>query len=376
MAGELKLKAIRLKGKPTKKTNQHKKPKKKGLTKRSLGDIPSQESETDQLESRKAFVIWTYLSLEEKQTIVKETLTEADLKQAQDYFNIQRKGYYLPPIHHQTWSHEEIPSRTIQAHKTYTTRKGALLLYAEDLALSYPSQNSHRRPRKKALEAEDSNYLSTMKDLRSAILSYGGKEQSENVFMGFSNSKMNSFNSPRTVRPGFSAKRYLANWSKSWDDSILNYLRSEGHLWDKNLFESNSVLPSTYRRINDDMSQAPAPYRVTRNMLVSPGDIVSYEYYRIRPDDIDYVVSKFISAVIIIMIDSNRSPPTGQGRLLEPVTTPPSKVIRSLTSQTWHDAAIARDGSQKPHPVIYAQLDPEEQQMDTPEPDPTKCSSS
>lgn len=61
-----------------------------------------------------------------------------------------------------------------------------------------------------------------------------------------------------------------------------------GHLWDKNLFESKSVLPSTYRRINDDMSQAPAPYRVTRNMLVSPGDIVSYEYYRIRPDDIDY----------------------------------------------------------------------------------------
>ncbi|XP_071822801.1 uncharacterized protein [Apostichopus japonicus] len=334
---------IRLKGKPTKKTNQHKKPKKKGLTKRSLGDIPSQESETDQLESRKAFVIWTYLSLEEKQTIVKETLTEADLKQAQDYFNIQRKGYYLPPIHHQTWSHEEIPSRTIQAHKTYTTRKGALLLYAEDLALSYPSQNSHRRPRKKALEAEDSNYLSTMKDLRSAILSYGGKEQSENVFMGFSNSKMNSFNSPRTVRPGFSAKRYLANWSKSWDDSILNYLRSEGHLWDKNLFESNSVLPSTYRRINDDMSQAPAPYRVTRNMLVSPGDIVSYEYYRIRPDDIDY--------------GSGEAPGTSH-QPRPPKVTPESNITRPGMI-----AAIARDGSQKPHPVIYAQLDPEEQQM-------------
>ncbi|XP_071822805.1 uncharacterized protein [Apostichopus japonicus] len=348
---------IRLKGKPTKKTNQHKKPKKKGLTKRSLGDIPSQESETDQLESRKAFVIWTYLSLEEKQTIVKETLTEADLKQAQDYFNIQRKGYYLPPIHHQTWSHEEIPSRTIQAHKTYTTRKGALLLYAEDLALSYPSQNSHRRPRKKALEAEDSNYLSTMKDLRSAILSYGGKEQSENVFMGFSNSKMNSFNSPRTVRPGFSAKRYLANWSKSWDDSILNYLRSEGHLWDKNLFESNSVLPSTYRRINDDMSQAPAPYRVTRNMLVSPGDIVSYEYYRIRPDDIDYVAWIETDQDLRALVWSGEAPGTSH-QPRPPKVTPESNITRPGMI-----AAIARDGSQKPHPVIYAQLDPEEQQM-------------
>lgn len=262
------------------------------------------------------------------------------LLEPEDYFNIQRKGYYLPPIHHQAWTNEELSPRTVHAHKTYTTRKGALLLYAEDLALSYPSE--HRpKAKRKSLEAEDSKYFNTMKDLRSAILSYGAKDQQEdNVFMGFNNSKMNNFNSPRSVRPGFSAKRYLANWSKSWDDSILNYLRSEGHLWDKNLFESNSVMPSMYRRINDDMSHVPPPYRVTRNMLISPGDIVTYEFYRIRPDDMEYG-------------SGDRS-----GHLQQPHPSPETGI-----SSSGMIAAIARDGEKIPHPVVYSQLDRSEQQL-------------
>ena len=61
--------------------------------------------------------------------------------------------------------------RELHTHKTFTTRKGALLLYSEDLAMTAKEKVEST----KALEAEDSNSLNTFNDLRSAILSYGAK---------------------------------------------------------------------------------------------------------------------------------------------------------------------------------------------------------
>ena len=32
----------------------------------------------------------------------------------------------------------------------------------------------------------------------------------------------------RQIRPGFSAKRYLSTWTRSWDDSVLEKVISKG----------------------------------------------------------------------------------------------------------------------------------------------------
>ena len=37
----------------------------------------------------------------------------------------------------------------------------------------------------------------------------------------------------RQIRPGFSAKRYLSTWTRSWDDSVLEKVISKGKAEDE-----------------------------------------------------------------------------------------------------------------------------------------------
>ncbi|XP_041474605.1 titin homolog isoform X14 [Lytechinus variegatus] len=276
----------------------------------------------------------------------------------EDYHNIQGRRFYLPPLQQHAWAKEEqVSPREVRVHKTYTTRKGALLLYAEDLALT---SEEGANVKKRSMEAEDTSYFNSISDLRNAVLSYGSsmKQQSfqpaasqvnpsQEPFLGFVHNKR-SHGPYKTVRPGFSAKRYLANWSRSWDDSILNYLRSEGHIWDKNLFQQNVLAPNLYRRINDDLSHVPLPYRVTRNMLMSPGEFESLEFYRIRPDSTDaggYDDDDGYDADIDVTENGSKA------KKKKPFNLPGSI------------AMIVRDMQQKPHAVQYEQLDEGQQRQ-------------
>lgn len=80
---------------------------------------------------------------------------------------------------------------------------------------------------------------------------------------------------------------------------ILLLSSTPGHIWDKNLFQQNVLAPNLYRRINDDLSLVPLPYRVTRNMLMSPGEFESLEFYRIRPDGADTGKTKRLVYILI-----------------------------------------------------------------------------
>ncbi|XP_041474527.1 titin homolog isoform X4 [Lytechinus variegatus] len=289
-----------------------------------------------------------------------------------DYHNIQGRRFYLPPLQQHAWAKEEqVSPREVRVHKTYTTRKGALLLYAEDLALT---SEEGANVKKRSMEAEDTSYFNSISDLRNAVLSYGSsmKQQSfqpaasqvnpsQEPFLGFVHNKR-SHGPYKTVRPGFSAKRYLANWSRSWDDSILNYLRSEGHIWDKNLFQQNVLAPNLYRRINDDLSHVPLPYRVTRNMLMSPGEFESLEFYRIRPDSTDADGHALTLDEIYDRLwgyddddgydaDIDVTENGSKAKKKKPFNLPGSI------------AMIVRDMQQKPHAVQYEQLDEGQQRQ-------------
>ncbi|XP_077997483.1 uncharacterized protein LOC144450695 isoform X4 [Glandiceps talaboti] len=282
----------------------------------------------------------------------------------EDYHNIQSRKFYLPPIEQKVaWDdqeeeYDESP-RELPLHKTFLTRKGAMLLFSEDMANKASRYKGHGYRGDKALEAEDFDgfEMKTIEDLRNAVLSYGMSQernakviflpkgsgesvsdtaQGEALYFNFLR-RQRQLPEMRHVRPGFSAKRYMSNWSRSWDDSMLNTLRTKGHIWDKNLFQQNAIVPHLYRRINDDLSHMPAPYRINRRMLMSPGSLESYEFYKIRPDSADS--GRQSEGTASAGRDSRASAPGGS------------------------IAAIARDEDDKAHAVTYADLEKEQQRQ-------------
>ncbi|XP_077997481.1 uncharacterized protein LOC144450695 isoform X2 [Glandiceps talaboti] len=269
----------------------------------------------------------------------------------EDYHNIQSRKFYLPPIEQKVaWDdqeeeYDESP-RELPLHKTFLTRKGAMLLFSEDMANKASRYKGHGYRGDKALEAEDFDgfEMKTIEDLRNAVLSYGMSSgesvsdtaQGEALYFNFLR-RQRQLPEMRHVRPGFSAKRYMSNWSRSWDDSMLNTLRTKGHIWDKNLFQQNAIVPHLYRRINDDLSHMPAPYRINRRMLMSPGSLESYEFYKIRPDSADS--GRQSEGTASAGRDSRASAPGGS------------------------IAAIARDEDDKAHAVTYADLEKEQQRQ-------------
>ena len=64
----------------------------------------------------------------------------------------------------------------------------------------------------------------------------------------------------------------------------LIYLLIAGYLTEKSLFYYNPLLPHLSRRLNDDLSNYPTPYKLMRSMLMSPGSLSGYTFYRVRPE--------------------------------------------------------------------------------------------
>ncbi|XP_066305350.1 trichohyalin-like isoform X4 [Branchiostoma lanceolatum] len=229
-----------------------------------------------------------------------------------DYFNIPseepRNQFFLPPIesrqlsrgtHHTksvrgaTTAHTERVSSPLNLPHTFSTRKGPLLLYSEDLAHKTHEGKVEKRKRRarqfrRLSETEESFQLKNISDLSKAILQYGKATNSnEELYLKFMHHRQKDLWA-RKVRPGFSAKRYISNWSRLWDDSMLNKLKSSGRVSDKTLYRENPFGHSlNTKRRYENLSYIPPPYRLNRNMMQSPGNFGNYEFYRVKPDMID-----------------------------------------------------------------------------------------
>ena len=102
------------------------------------------------------------------------------------------------------------------------------------------------------------------------------------------------------IRPGFSAKRYLANWSKHWRPELYDNLFKAGKLHEENLFESSEVLPNIKHRIDDNLSRIPPAYRIQPYWLsMSVKPLKGYRFYRANSDVLGirtyFLKSHFIS---------------------------------------------------------------------------------
>lgn len=77
-----------------------------------------------------------------------------------------------------------------------------------------------------------------------------------------------------------------------------------GYLTEKSLFYYNPLMPHLQRRLNDDMSHYPTPYKLMRSMLMSPGSLSGYTFYRIRPESAETISKyqkKFVKSKVIFV---------------------------------------------------------------------------
>ncbi|XP_072473404.1 uncharacterized protein KIAA2012 homolog isoform X2 [Notamacropus eugenii] len=110
--------------------------------------------------------------------------------------------------------------------KTYSTRKGVLILYSEDFAEpSWKQEERNKGPHPYCRRKKKSGFvLHTLKDLTAAILAYGseGKDQKDRGWQPYLHflSKPKSQNEQH-IRPGYSAKRYLFRLFQNWTPGTL-----------------------------------------------------------------------------------------------------------------------------------------------------------
>ncbi|CAI9742233.1 Hypothetical predicted protein [Octopus vulgaris] len=208
----------------------------------------------------------------------------------------------------------------ISLPKTFTTRKGALLLFSEDLALrnkqwkkvrdsmehlegdndnnedvkenERKEERKERDPvkgtqKKKFRKHDVDRYreVRTVGEFAKTVLAFGNSHSNEKYARLVT--KIDDF--PRQFRPGFSAKRYLSIWSKYWDQSTVDQLVADGHLQSK---PSLDQLPYSHSSF-DDISSSPLPYRLLHNMLLPDPYRYTFAHvlsndYQLKPEGVPY----------------------------------------------------------------------------------------
>ena len=129
---------------------------------------------------------------------------------------------YTDSIYRSSYRNDPNDNRQMHLPKTFSTRKGPLILFSEEFTQSQnifeeTPQNSRN------FYSENEHEIKTLGDLRKSILEFGmlDTDRSNNfekqlTFDSFGEKRLVGENliQLEKIRPGFSAKRYLSNWSK------------------------------------------------------------------------------------------------------------------------------------------------------------------
>lgn len=199
--------------------------------------------------------------------------------------------------------------------KTYSTKKGPLLLFSEE---KKPKNNETN-------DIFDNSSIKTVSDLQRNVLIYGldkeklitedsddeslnegdddddddtGDDYQMLSIVNLSKQKLARNDSIpqistgdiilKKINRGFSARRYLSNWTKTWDQKLLDSLIKDGKINQENLYEPKDALSRNKKRINDDLSAIPPAYRIHRHWLFTPGNLKGYRFFKVQ----DYYMTK------------------------------------------------------------------------------------
>ncbi|XP_053453463.1 uncharacterized protein KIAA2012 homolog isoform X2 [Nycticebus coucang] len=146
--------------------------------------------------------------------------------------------------------------------KTFSTRKGALILYSEGLAISAWMPQERRKG--SSAPKGHGRRLHTVQDLTEAILAYGRKQGEQDrawqPYLYF-RSQLES-QAQRQIQPGYSAKRYLRGLSQTWPLDTICRLQRAGYIKDSVLLQDSRLnVPKTLRP-QQDLSAVPPKYHL------------------------------------------------------------------------------------------------------------------
>ncbi|XP_004674882.1 PREDICTED: uncharacterized protein KIAA2012 homolog [Condylura cristata] len=150
--------------------------------------------------------------------------------------------------------------------KTFSTRKGTLILYSEGLAISAWTPEERRKgpcPPKGHRKRPDLE-LHTLQDLKEAILAYGRRQKEQDrgwqPYLHFRSQPESQ--AQRQIQPGYSAKRYLRGFLRTWPPDILHRLYCAGYIKDSMLLQDSQLNVPKNLRPQQDLSGVPLKYHL------------------------------------------------------------------------------------------------------------------
>ncbi|XP_034863254.1 uncharacterized protein KIAA2012 homolog isoform X1 [Mirounga leonina] len=150
--------------------------------------------------------------------------------------------------------------------KTFSTRKGALILYSEGLALSAwtPEERRQGPHCPKGHRKRPGLELRTLQDLKKAILAYGRREREQDrawqPYLHFRSQPESQ--DQRQMQPGYSAKRYLRGLLRTWPPDTMPRLQCAGYIKDSVLFQDGQLNVPKNLRSQQDLSGVPPKYHL------------------------------------------------------------------------------------------------------------------
>ncbi|XP_072598067.1 uncharacterized protein KIAA2012 homolog isoform X3 [Vulpes vulpes] len=150
--------------------------------------------------------------------------------------------------------------------KTFSTRKGALILYSEGLAISAWTPEERRRGPycPKGHRKRPGLELHTLQDLKEAILAYGRRQREQDrawqPYLHFRSQPETQ--AQRQMQPGYSAKRYLRGLLQTWPPDTMYRLQCAGYIKDSVLLQNNQLNVPKNLRLQQDLSGVPPKYHL------------------------------------------------------------------------------------------------------------------
>ncbi|XP_039700397.1 uncharacterized protein KIAA2012 homolog [Pteropus medius] len=176
-------------------------------------------------------------------------------KSPEDYVLVSKPQDEGNPNQH-TW--------TLFLPKTFSTRKGALILYSEGLAISaWTPEEKRKGPyrskgHRKRLDLE----VHTLRDLKEAILAYGRRQREQDrawqPYLHFRSPPESQ--AQRQIQPGYSAKRYLRGLLRTWPPDTMYRLQCAGYIKDSVLLQESHLTVPKNLRPQQDLSGVPPKY--------------------------------------------------------------------------------------------------------------------
>nr|XP_035954507.1 uncharacterized protein KIAA2012 homolog isoform X3 [Halichoerus grypus] len=150
--------------------------------------------------------------------------------------------------------------------KTFSTRKGALILYSEGLALSAwtPEERRQGPHRPRGHRKRPGLELRTLQDLKKAILAYGRREREQDrawqPYLHFRSQPESQ--GQRQMQPGYSAKRYLRGLLRTRPPDAMYRFQCAGYIKDSVLLQDGQLNVPKNLRSQQDLSGVPPKYHL------------------------------------------------------------------------------------------------------------------